>query len=72
MNSLSAEEIASQASSLYDRWQTLEPEEKREIIEIITDQIVIGKGEITINLCYVPSSKEMAKRWRKGWDSNPR
>ena len=72
VSNLSAEEIASQASNLYDHWQTMQPEEKREIIEIITDKIIIGKDEITINLSYAPSCKDMANRWRKGWDSNPR
>jgi site-specific DNA recombinase len=72
VSSLSAEEIASQASSLYDHWQTMQGHEKREIVEIITDRIIIAKDEITINLCYMPSCKDMAKRWRKGWDSNPR
>jgi Recombinase len=32
----------------------------------------IGKGEITITLCYLPPCEELSKRWRKGWDSNPR
>ena len=72
VSNLSAEEIASQASNLYDPWQTMQPEEKREIIEIITDKIIIGKDEITINLSYAPSCKDMAKGARKGWDSNPR
>ena len=67
-----AEEIASQASSLYDHWRTMQPEAKREIVEIITDKIIVGKDEITINLTYSPSCKDMANRWRKGWDSNPR
>jgi site-specific DNA recombinase len=65
VSNLSAEEVASQASNLYDHWQTMQPEEKREIIEVITDKI-------TINLSYAPSCKDMANRWRKGWDSNPR
>ena len=72
VSNLSAEEIASPASNLYDHWQTMQPEEKREIIEIINDKIIIGKDEITINLCYAPSCKDMANRWRKGWDLNPR
>jgi hypothetical protein len=35
---------------------------------------VVGvlKGEVTIKLCYVLSSKEPAPEWRKGWDLNPR
>jgi hypothetical protein len=72
VNALSAEEIASQASNLYDNWQTMKPEEKREIIEVITDKIIIGKDEITIRLYHSPSCKDMAKGARKGWDSNPR
>jgi site-specific DNA recombinase len=72
VNSLSAEEVATQAGNLYEHWQTMQPEEKRELIEIIADKIVVGKEEITINLCYAPSCEEMAKRWRKGWDLNPR
>ena len=48
----------------------MQPNEKREIIEIITDKIVVGKDEITINFLYSPSCKDMAKEWRKGWDSN--
>ena len=42
------------------------------MVEIIIDKIIIGKDEITINLCYAPSSKDMANRWRKGWDSCPK
>ena len=72
VNNLSAEEVASQASNLYDHWQTMTPEDKRGIIEIITDKMIVGKDEIVINLSYSPSSKDLANRWRKGWDSNPR
>ena len=72
VNSLSAEEIAKQARDLYDHWQTMQPNEKREIIEIITNKIIVGKDEITINLFHSPSCKDMAKGARKGWDSNPR
>ena len=70
VNNLSAEEIATQAASLYDRWQTMPPNEKREMVELITQNIVIAKDEITISLSYSPSCKDMANRWRKGWDSN--
>jgi hypothetical protein len=46
--------------------------QKREIVELITDKIVIAKDEITVTLYDSPSCKDMANRWRKGWDSNPR
>ena len=72
INSLSAGEIAAQASSLHEHWQTMEPAQKREIIEIIAEKIIIGKDEINITFSYSPSCKDMANRWRKGWDSNPR
>ncbi len=72
VGNLSAEEIATQAGNLHANWQTMKADEKREIVETITDKIIVGKDEITINLCYTPSCKDMANRWRKGWDSNPR
>ena len=72
VQTLSAEEVASQAQQLHQLWPTMEPSEKREIVEAITEKIVVGKDEINITLCYLPPGKDMAKRWRKGWDSNPR
>ena len=72
VNNLSAEEVASEARNLCEQWPKLEADEKRNIIEAITEKIVVGKDEISINLCYLPPCKEMAKGVRKGWDSNPR
>ena len=72
VNNLSAQEIVSEATTLYQQWQKLESQAKREIVETITDRIMIGKDEITIDLYYLPSAKDMAKGWRKGWDLNPR
>ena len=31
----------------------MQGQEKREIVEIITDQMIIAKDEITINLCFL-------------------
>ena len=72
VKALSAGEVAAEARNLADLWPKLAPEEKRTIVEAITDKIVIGDGEIDLSLCYLPTSEDMAKRWRKGWDSNPR
>ena len=72
VHNLSAKEIALEASDLARQWPTLEPEEKRKVVEAITERIVIGKGEIAITFHYLPACTEMAKRWRKGGDSNPR
>lgn len=55
----SSDQILSEAKDLYGRWNELTREEKRNIIEQITEKIVIGKGEITIDLCYLPASSEI-------------
>ena len=62
----------SEATELYQHWPGLEPEEKRQIVEAITEKIVVGKEAISVSLYYVPSCKEVEKGWRKGEDSNLR
>jgi len=56
---LSSDQIFNEAKDLYSRWPQLTSEEKRKIIENITENINIGKEEVTINLTYLPSSLEM-------------
>jgi len=65
----SSDEILSEAQDLYSRWPKLNREEKRAIIESITEKITIGKEDVTINLCYLPSPSEyMAERSRSHCD----
>ncbi len=66
VNTISAEEVASEAQALSKRWPKLEPEEKRQIVEAITEKIVIGKGEISITFYHLPSCKEVAKGGGRG------
>jgi site-specific DNA recombinase len=62
---LSSDQIFHEAQDLYGRWETLEQEEKRKIVENIVEKIVIGKDDVTVNLCYLPSSSEiMAEQQR--------
>jgi site-specific DNA recombinase len=62
---LSSDEIFTEAKDIYSRWLELEQTEKRKIIENILEKIVIGKEDVTISLCYLPSSAEiMAERQR--------
>jgi site-specific DNA recombinase len=69
---LSSDEVLHEAKDLYSRWQSLEREEKRKVVENITERIVIGKDDVTINLCYLPSSSEiMADKQRGLTDSWP-
>jgi len=56
---LSSDQIFNEAKDLYSRWPQLTSEEKRKIIENITENIKIGKEDVTINLTYLPSSSEM-------------
>jgi len=63
IRALSSDHILAEAKDLYGRWPDLTTDEKRKIIETITEKIAIGKDDITIDLCYLPSSSEvMAER----------
>lgn len=69
---LSSDQIVNEAKNLYSRWPELTSEEKRKIVENITEKIIIGENDITINLCYLPpSSKLMASGQRNHRDSWP-
>ncbi|MGV7222163.1 MAG: recombinase family protein [Nitrospinales bacterium] len=69
---LSSDQIISEAKDLYTRWPQLVHEEKRKVVENITENILISKDEVAINLCYIPSSSEMmAKSPHNFMDSSP-
>ena len=52
---LNGDHILENAETLYDRWPSLEPEAKRQIVEELTESIVLGDEEIKITFCYTPS-----------------
>lgn len=62
INYLSSSEIVSGAQDLYSRWPFLPFEEKRRVIENITEKIVVGDGDISLELCYLPSSAELVSK----------
>jgi len=75
INRLSTDEILSEASTLYGRWPTLSPEERRSVVESITEKIVIEKGPngaISIELAHIQSSEKLTERQRDFRDSWPR
>lgn len=51
----SSDVVLMEARELYEEWQDMEHEQKRAIVETITEYITIGKDEIDIALCYLPS-----------------
>jgi len=56
---LSSDQILNEAKDLYSRWKDLTPEEKQKIVENITEKIIIGQEDVTINLAYLPSSPKL-------------
>jgi site-specific DNA recombinase len=56
---LSSEEVVSEAWDLYSRWHDLPFEEHRAIVETIVNRITVGKGEVEIDLAYLPPPSEM-------------
>ena len=61
VNKLSAEDIASEATTLYDRWPQMPIDDRRKIAEALCEKIIIGDGEIDITLSYLPSSEDLCK-----------
>jgi len=55
---LSSDHMLVEAKDLYSRWPQLARDEKRKVIEHITENITVGKEDIAINLCYLPTSSE--------------
>jgi len=51
----SSEVVLQDAKDLYSQWENLPYDEKRNIVELITDKITIGKEDIYIKLSYLPA-----------------
>ncbi|MGH9854592.1 MAG: hypothetical protein ACREBD_32575, partial [Blastocatellia bacterium] len=69
---LSSDKILTDAQTFYASWQTLDFNSKRQVVENIVDRITIGKDDVTVELCYLPSSaKEATHRQRNLRDSSP-
>jgi site-specific DNA recombinase len=51
---LSQAEIVTEAKDLYSRWTELPKDEKRRIVEAITEEIIVGDEDIAIALYYAP------------------
>ena len=51
---MNSDKILTDARAIYDHWREVPFDEKRAIVEIVTNVIEIGKDEITINLAHAP------------------
>lgn len=45
------------AKDLYSKWDVLEYDDKRHIVELITEKIVVGREDIHMKLSYLPTAK---------------
>lgn len=49
--------VLQDAKDLYSKWDSLGYEDKRHIVELITEKIIIGKEDIHMKLSYLPTAK---------------
>ena len=54
IQSLSTDIVIQEATDLYQNWPTMPMEEKRSIVETITDKLIINEDSINISLAYLP------------------
>ncbi|OLE55417.1 MAG: hypothetical protein AUG51_02870 [Acidobacteria bacterium 13_1_20CM_3_53_8] len=69
---LSSDQILTDARDIYSRWQELEQNEKRQIIENTVEKIVIGKDDVTIELGYLPPSLELVANEQRNFKDSSR
>lgn len=64
VDGFSSEYIMAEGRDFHSRWPKMNHDERRKVVELLVKNIVVGQGEITLNLCYVPSFEEMANGQR--------
>jgi site-specific DNA recombinase len=64
IGALSRAEAADEARTLADQWDDLAFEDKRQVVEAITDTIIIGKEDVEIILLHLPSGNDAEKATR--------
>ncbi len=65
INHLSADKVLTEAQDLYTRWPNLDKDEKRKVVESLTDRITVSKDSIDINLRRAPQGPfEDVTKWQ--------
>lgn len=64
IDKLSSEYIVEEARDVKACWPSMGADERRQMVESLVKKITIGKEEIDITLCYLPSFREMTNRQR--------
>jgi site-specific DNA recombinase len=68
----SSQEVLAEARDLYSRWSDLTVEEKRHIVESIAKRITVDGSEVTIDLCWMPSSAELVATGQRNFRDSSR
>ncbi len=64
VDSLSSDTILTESKNLYDRWPLLNHDEKRQVVESVTERIVVGKGDVAIELAFFPCFESLTNEQR--------
>lgn len=62
---LSSETVLDGAKDLYNNWKLMPLDEKRSIVEVITNSITISKSDINISLSYLPDTYLLQKAGKR-------
>lgn len=54
--------VVSEVKALHDRWPALSHADKRDIVQAITDEIIVGKEAVDIRLQYLPEAEISAHK----------
>jgi len=61
---LSDEYLTKELHDLHARWPKMAQEERRQIIEQIVTEMVVGSGQISIKFCHLPAFEQMTNGQR--------
>ena len=61
---LASDVILTESKTLYDRWPLLNHDEKRQVVESVTERIVVGKGDVAIELAFFPGYEDLTNEQR--------
>jgi site-specific DNA recombinase len=64
INSISAAEVMQRAQDLPARWQKMTSEERRQLIEIVVKENLVGEKEFDVTLYELPIFKEVTNKQR--------
>ena len=68
---LSSDTVIHEARNLQERWETLSKKDKRSIVEVILDSIVVYADEVEINLKDLPTTNTNVMDSTVSTSSNP-